>query len=64
MVIMGRESEYNKEVQEHMQQEKKRQRTEALAEDLFNAEQVIHAKFCRTFHFLPSFFTKSGIFYY
>ena len=46
MVIMGRESEYNKEVQEHMQQEKKRQRTEALAEDLFNAEQVIQTKYC------------------
>ena len=45
---MGRESEYNKEVQEHMQQEKKRQRTEALAEDLFNAEQVIHTKFCKS----------------
>ena len=41
MVFMGRESEYNKEVQEHMQQEKQRRRTEALAEDLFNAEQVI-----------------------
>lgn len=40
-MVFSRESEYNKEIQEHMQQEKKRKQTEALAEDLFNAEQVV-----------------------
>lgn len=39
-----RESDYGKEVQEYMQQEKKRKEAEALAEDLFNAEKLKRQK--------------------
>eukprot|EP00250_Pteridium_aquilinum_P005707 c15761_g1_i1 orf=361-2163(-) len=39
-----RESDFNKEVQEYMQQEKKRKEAEALAEDLFNAEKLKRQK--------------------
>eukprot|EP00249_Psilotum_nudum_P011979 c23504_g1_i1 orf=278-490(+) len=44
MNVIHRESDYGQEIKEYMLQEKRRKEAEALAEELFNAEQLKRKK--------------------